>query len=327
MTRTLILTSAGTATAVAILGTIARIDGLEVVTTDVGEAATICAPTLFSTRHRVVPYAREPEAFVAAIAAICAETGADAVYPIHDGEIRALAAAADRLPPGVRLAARDAAAVDLCGDKRAAARHCVAAGIPAPTTVTGAELADDAIFPLFRKPRRGVGSVGARLVADRSALRPEDLVDDVVFQEVCTGPEYTVDVLRRGDAIVAIARERLEIKAGVSTKVRVFRDARFEALAAAVAAAFDTPDLFCFQAMDSARGLLVTDVNPRSGGGSSMTTAAGVDLYTPFFLDLVGLPGAEAAFEEARARAASLSPTLVCRAWRDVATRVESPRP
>ena len=81
---------------------------------------------------------------------------------------------------------------------------------------------------------------------------------------------------RAGGPVQAVCRERLEVKAGVCTKARVFTDPQIGDLAERLGAGLGLEGAFCFQVMrDAARGWVVTDVNARHGAGSRMSAAVG----------------------------------------------------
>lgn len=87
-----------------------------------------------------------------------------------------------------------------------------------------------------------------------------------------------------------MCRERLEVKAGVSVKARVFDDPELSALAQKLGEELGLTGTFCFQVMRApdAGGWAITDVNPRPGAGTRMTVAAGVDVLAAMMADAWG---------------------------------------
>lgn len=211
------------------------------------------------------------------------ETRRAALYiPILDEEIVWAAAQRDAaaLPVGLDVLAPPAWSAEICFDKLAAAHWLVEHGLPTPATALLASTAWTGAA-CFVKPRCGRGSVGARMVrteADFSLARLSG--EDLVVQELCAGPEITVDVFASASHVRAVARERLEVKAGVCTKARVFDDPALQALATSLARGLQLRGVFCFQVMRSLStgDWLVTDINPRSGAGTRLTVACGVEV-------------------------------------------------
>ena len=227
--------------------------------------------------HVQAPAATAP-GFGAWLAGELARTGATVYVPIVDPEIRVAAELAERgeLPAGLRALTPSCVAAARCFDKLALARWLESEGLPAPATVPAAE-ARWRDGGLVAKPRGGWGSTGVRVLE-----RPDQLAglapDDVV-QERCEQPEVTIDAYRLDDgAVAALCRERIEVKAGVCVKARVFADAELSALAAAIGERLPLRGAFCFQVMRRDSGWAVTDVNPRVGSGSRMSSAVGFDL-------------------------------------------------
>jgi carbamoylphosphate synthase large subunit len=320
--KTLLITAAGTATAVNVIKSLSALDGVRIVTTDSNPAEMIASPTRWRTVHHQVPLASNVDAFVDALSRISQQEGVDAIYPIHDQEILAVAQSRSKFGSEVRTPMLSAEAVQECNDKWTNFQKCRSAGLPVPDTVLGSELTQaNFAGPMVRKPRRGVGSAGVRVVSAYEDLRPEDLADDVIFQSVCAKPEYTIDVLALDDYFGAVVRDRLETKAGVCVKARVFFDAELKALSRRVADAFGLRGMFCFQVMTNpGGGYNIVDINPRCGGGTALTDACGFPIYQTYFSDLLGLPGAAALKDQCRQREAQGGSALVCRYYEEVVT-------
>lgn len=232
-----------------------------------------CAASAIADAFVQVPSALEP-GWLDAMCAGLREHRVDTLVPVHDLEIVAVAEALDAgalgdPPPACTAPPQHAARV--CLDKLEAGRRLEHAGVPVPRTLPGG---DDFDGPCVVKPRTGVASRGVRLLDDGAQRTAVERTEAYVVQQRLHGPEVTVDAFgtRR-----AVARERLEVRAGVASKCRVFADDGLAALAADVARALGLEErAFCFQVIDGR----VTDVNPRPGGATRMTVVAGVDVHT-----------------------------------------------
>ena len=267
--------------------------GVRIVAADVNPPELVAA-SLLADETRQVPYTAAPE-FREALLGGLAESGADTYVPILDAEIvlaRRLSVDG-RLPGSVALAAPPLEAALLCLDKLAMAAWMADRGIPSPATWAPDAAPRDG-RELFAKPRQGVGSVGARALTsldDLLALSAADDAEDFVVQQGCQSPEVTVDAFRgrAGGPVQALCRERLEVKAGVCTKARVFTDPEIGDLAERLGAGLGLEGAFCFQVMrDVASGWVVTDVNARHGAGSRMSAAVGFDIMAANMADLWG---------------------------------------
>ena len=107
----------------------------------------------------------------------------------------------------------------------------------------------------------------------------EQLSSHWLVQEVCRPPELTVEVYNSEGTLCSLCRERLEVKSGVCTKARVFRDAELTRLAENLARNLQLPVAFCFQVMKNSAGKwVITDVNPRLGAGTALSSVCGWSL-------------------------------------------------
>jgi carbamoylphosphate synthase large subunit len=235
-----------------------------------------------------VPYANDP-AFPALLADIIEREGVQTYIPILNDEI-VLAA---RLQADPRYAHIDFWSSPLyaqCTDKSFADAWLNGIGVRTPAMIAVEELATGD-GPWFAKPRRGFGSRGVGVMhgADLRRLGPAER-DALLVQELCRLPEVTVDSFYdAADGIGrAYCRERIETKAGVCTKARIFRDTALEAMAATIGRALGQRGTLCFQVMQGRDGWVVTDLNLRSGAGTAMSCAAGFDVLSAAYACRLG---------------------------------------
>jgi carbamoylphosphate synthase large subunit len=268
-------------------------DAVRVVSADINPPELVASAALADEAIRT-PLVSDPN-FVEFLLAQLVRTGADTYAPILDAEIALAAELRDngRLPDGVVTTAPSSHTAHLCLDKFEMSRWLAEHDLPSPATWPLTEVSWKP-GGLIAKPREGLGSVGFRRLETAAALTeaaegPD--ADDLIAQEPCEGPEVTVDVFRprRGGPISAVCRERIEVKAGVCTKARVFMDQALTDLAATLGEALPLGGAFCFQVMRSPGGeWAVTDVNPRHGAGSRMSAAVGVDVIGAGLADVWG---------------------------------------
>jgi len=177
--------------------------------------------------------------------------------------------------------------IDICSDKLKTHKFLTKHGFPSPKTKTYWSLGT----PL-KKPRKGRGSQGVEYFPDEPSESKQN--DDVIWQELLTGPEYTVDVLctAPGQVHYCVIRERLMTKVGLSTKGRVVEHPEIERTARNVAkkAEFFGPINIQFieagYDQDKEKRFAITDINPRISGGQALTldaTENWFDLYPRIF--------------------------------------------
>jgi hypothetical protein len=119
----------------------------------------------------------------------------------------------------------------------------------------------------------GFGSRGAYKTLGETL----DFTDsEKIIQEICKPPEITVDALIHNKRIFLICRERIEIKSGVSTKVRVFYDETIYKIVEKIALSIELPVVSCIQFMKDEKNIwTLTDFNLRSGAGTAMSAIVG----------------------------------------------------
>lgn len=290
--RTVLIGAAGTGTSFAIATRLRGTWGADVriVGMDINPPELVTTSLLCDTFHQV-PRADDPS-FARILEGIFKTETPTTYLPILNDEI----ALASRLASSDRARVIDIVApapelAELSRDKLLLAGWLAEGGVSAAKTCLPENRTGPG--PWFMKPRNGVGSHGTRL-ADTVFLRaanPEEL-EAMVLQEVCTPPEVTVDsffdaAAGRGRAL---CRERLETKAGVCTKARVFENPELSDMAMRIGTALGQRGTICFQVMRAGNGWAVTDLNLRPGAGTAMTCAAGFDVLSAFVACRWGLP-------------------------------------
>lgn len=219
--------------------------------------------------------------------------GADTYVPILDKELLLAAELREsgELPAEVALLAPSVESARLCLDKLVMAQWLSDRGLPTPRTTSAAD-AEWRPGGLFLKPRTGIGSVGARLVEEESELE-KARGTDLIAQERCRAPEITLDVFHSAaHSFTRVAcRERVEVKAGISTKARIFEDATLAGLAERLREGLGLVGSFCFQVMRGPAGddWVITDVNARPGAGTRLSVAVGADFLGAALAEAWGL--------------------------------------
>lgn len=250
--------------------------GSQVVATDISPWSP--AVHVADTARRV-PRSDAP-GYVDALLAICEADDIRLLVPTIDDELEIIAAAVPAFARlGVRVAVPSVETVRTCRDKATTSAFLERHGIAAATTWTPTTLdAAHAPLPLFIKPRRGRGSVGAYPVHTREELAFFlTYVPDPVIQPFLRSPEYTIDMLCdfEGRLLSAVPRERQVIRAGVTDRGRTVRNQRLLDLAIRCADAFDFRGAVNLQCRMLDDAPVVFEINPRFSGGIQLTEAAG----------------------------------------------------
>lgn len=252
--------------------------GGSVIVTDVNPLS----PTVYVADRSYPARLSTAPGYIDDILALCAAERIGLVVPTIDDELGAFAAAVPRFAAaGVRVAVSPLDAVDTCNDKLLTYQRLSAKGLPVASTFLPDDVTAEMSFPLFIKPRRGRGSVGAFPVRDTRELEFfQKYVPDPVLQPYLHGPEYTIDVLSDfdGRVIASVPRERVVIRAGVVDRGRTVQDAALIDLGRAAAEAVQAVGPINVQCRVVEGQPFVFEINPRFSGGIPLTIAAGADV-------------------------------------------------
>lgn len=216
-----------------------------------------------------------------AFVGLCRRERVDLLVPTRDGELPFFAAHAEAFRAvGTRVLVSSQAALETCQDKRRFIETCQRLGLPVPFTWPRGQSPDR--WPAFARPTRAAGGAGAVRVADQRALEclRASAGEDLFIQELVSSPEYSIDVLSDFDAqpLQAVARRRVQIRAGESSVSRVERRPELESMSMRLCAAIGLVGHAVVQAFDDERsGPRFIEVNPRFGGASNLSIAAGLD--------------------------------------------------
>jgi carbamoylphosphate synthase large subunit len=205
-------------------------------------------------------------------------------FPCDDPELREL---------GVLSTSPPAKSVDALRNKRLLAGWLRSHSLPAPQVFRRDELDKaDPHKKYFVKPEEGFGSHGTSFMTTAEIMQLADSLNGgLVLQEACLSPEITIEVYNAHGTVRAISRERLEVKCGVCTKARLWIDREFTMLAELLCQQLVMPVAFCFQVMKNPQqDWVITDVNPRIGAGTSLSSVCGWSLAVAALAEWGQLP-------------------------------------
>jgi carbamoyl-phosphate synthase large subunit len=246
--------------------------GATTIATDVNPLA----PALYhADRYALVNRVDHPE-YVQQLLDLVAAHDVGLVVPLTDLDQHVLATA----DLGTTVLLSDASVVEAMSDKYLAHECFLERGIPSPSTWLPQELPDNLPLPALVKARAGFGSRNIYRAETREELDfflTHTPVDSMV-QECLAGEEFSIDVFcdLEGRCLNAIPRTMIESKGGESIKGMTIRDEELITFGCHVAELLPIKgpaNVQCFREADGR--LLVTDVNPRFGGGFPLPLAAG----------------------------------------------------
>ena len=246
------------------------------------DASSMAAALLAADSSFLAPPAHDPE-HIPFLMEACVQRGIRLLVSVNDKELVAFAEARDRFEEaGTYVAIMGAEAARIARDKRLTHAWLAERDYPVPRRWPPDRLLADGElpFPLVVKPASGSAGIGVRTVSNPAELRSaRAALEDPVVEERQTGQEFTVNVLasREGELVCAVPHLRLEVRAGEVSKGRTFRHPELERIAERL-----TRDLprcrgpFNFQGfLTDGRGVRLTEINARFGGGYPLAQAAG----------------------------------------------------
>lgn len=246
------------------------------------DANPLMAPAgYFGKKVFLIPRATERE-YAERLLSICRQEDVKLLIPLFEPEFEILAACSGAFAEyGTTLLLSDGRVLEACSDKYRTYRFFIDCGINTCRSWLPAEFTGDQQFPLFIKPRSGMGSSNAFKINSRQELSFFlDYVPDPIVQEYIEGIEYTMDVLNdfEGRTISVVPRERIEVRAGEVSKSRTVKDWNLIEQTREVAEKLGGIGPLTIQAFRRQNGEIVfTEINPRFGGGVPLAIKAGVD--------------------------------------------------
>jgi carbamoylphosphate synthase large subunit len=283
---TILIGSAGTGTAFGAITALRRTWGhsVKVIAMDINPRHLVTS-SILADDFEQIPLSSSTE-FPAVLSDLIKHHEVDTYLPLLPEEILIAAELSEKrlLGESVTVIAPTRAASVECADKLSLSNLLVANEIPVPLSAPASDAF--AAGKYFLKPKNGTGSKGSRIVdAHDLAITISENPGQWLVQEVCDGPEVTVDVFYdpHFDYLHVICRERIEVKSGVSTKCRLFQDPNLSHLAKSIANLLSLKGSFCFQVMRTRGSWVVIDVNPRPGASTAMCTLSGNDFFSATF--------------------------------------------
>ncbi len=235
-----------------------------------------------------VPPVAEEQRLLEVLEGLLHRLGPGLLLPATEYELPFLASHRERLEAaGARVGAASREALAHAGDRRSLASELDRLGVARARELTLGELTEEAL-PLLAKPRRrswgGRGQLVLRTPGELAAFRTRaDRGEYFVERWLAEFREYSVDfaIGFAGELSTLVARERLRTTGGFCVVARSVDDPGLLADGLAVGrqlAEWGCRGLVSLQALETAEGRFVSDLNLRSGTSGVLALERGVNL-------------------------------------------------
>lgn len=128
-------------------------------------------------------------------------------------------------------------------------------------------------------------------VSKEEAVCRSKLLNSPIYQPFIDGEEYSIDVYvdKNGKSKGVIVRKRVLVVGGESQITQTVRNLELEELGKKVAESFELYGHVMFQVIVDKKGIPnIVECNPRFGGASTLSVAAGLDSFYWFLLESLG---------------------------------------
>lgn len=236
----------------------------------------------------------------------CKGNRIDAIISLFDVDIPVLSKhKAEFAAIGTTVITADPWVTEICNDKWKTYQFLLENGFAAPKTYLTPEaaLADisdgNLSFPLFVKPRWGMGSIAVFEAENETELRVfyektkrtigrtylkyesgANIDASVVIQEKLCGTEHGMDIMNdlEGNPCSVIVKRKLAMRAGETDSAVTVDEPEIKALGERLAAIFRHPGNVDVDVFKTERGAYILEMNARFGGGYPFSHMAGANL-------------------------------------------------
>ncbi len=258
--------------------------GSRIIATDLSKYA----PAIYEAdKYYLVPRIDDPT-YIDVILGICKRESINAVTTLIDPEIMILAKNRAKFEEiGVEVLAPYEKTAELCFDKYEMYKYLSAEGIPTVRTwgtyeeIMKAIEAKETDFPVFVKPRRGSGSVGAKKIEDAETLKVAFEEDEtLIAQEYMDCLDLDADiyvdtVLHKPVAI--FSKKKISTTIGGANKTISFKDQKLFDFVEEFIGHFEFNGPLDADFFYKDGQYYLSEINPRFGGAYLHAYGAGVD--------------------------------------------------
>lgn len=236
----------------------------------------------------------------------CVKNSIDAIISLFDIDLPILAKNKERFEKiGVRVLVSESRVVNICNDKWLANKFLLEKGYNVPKTFIDAQSALRAVksgelrFPLYLKPRWGMGSIGVCLAENEAELKvlyekvrrdifntylKYESMDDkdhcVLIQEKLNGQEYGLDIINdlNGEYQTTVVKKKYAMRSGETDCAETVNDSSLKELGRNIALLLRHICNLDVDVFKTDNKVYVLEMNARFGGGYPFSHIAGVDL-------------------------------------------------
>lgn len=257
----------------------------KIVATDI----SVTAPAIYmADKYYLVPKI-DDDNYISTILDICQKEEIQAVTTLIDPEIMILAQYREAFEKiGVEVLAPYRKTAEICFDKFEMFRYLQEKNIKTVLSYGDIEsfekgfLENKIKFPVFVKPRKGSGSVGARKINDinnlKDALQKDSslIIQEYMWDALDVDADIYVDTISN-QAVSLFSKKKLETKIGGASKTISFKDERLNEFVARALKAFKFNGPIDMDLWYRDGEYYLSEINPRFGGAYLHAYGAGVD--------------------------------------------------
>ena len=219
------------------------------------------------------------------------------LVPLTDLDLRVLARHRERFASlGCTVMIGSESVIAICRDKTRLNEVLSKAGLSTIRTLSLQDFLAQPFYPCFVKPIRGSASIGTALIRNEQELQAHisTFGEMLLVQEYVPGAEFTIDVYRsrEGKVLCVVPRQRLAVRSGEVEKAITVKDQGLIESATQLSNLLtDIWGVFCCQCKRDGQGQpRFFEVNPRFGGGATLSVAAGANLPLYVLQETLGMP-------------------------------------
>ena len=250
------------------------------------------APSLFLQTTNVALPPVSNENYQSMFATAIERFNIDLVIPTIDTELELFAKLKNEHQSSTNVLVSELAFCELCADKWLTHQFCLEHQIMSPNSwLPDSSDIPDSLDSFFIKPRRGSASVDSYEVKRENLNVALSRVNNPIIQELIDGEEISVDVLfdLEGKLLHYVPRLRIRTLAGESIQGVTVDDKPFLPWLVEVLELLGRKGArgpITLQFFDTGNEPVLTDINPRFGGGFPLSHAAG-GKYPEWIIDLL----------------------------------------
>lgn len=242
----------------------------------------------YNEKYHIVPSVQNPD-WVSELQSVIVRDNIDYVFPAHDDALLALSDNRELFTAHILCPSKKTCDITRYKSKTYQALEGL---VPLPTVYPHVKNIDK--WPVFVKPDRGQGALGAKLVNNIEALNfalSED--NSLIICEFLPGEEYTVDCFTDRDKGLVFCQPRLRsrIRSGIAATSELTNITGMEDYANIISDELNLHGAWFFQIKRSEDGIMkVMEVAPRIAGTMALNRVNGVNFPVLTIYEFLRVP-------------------------------------